>query len=38
VLILLVFRANPFAAATVTMEAEQTVIATGANALVRHPM
>ncbi|HLX56722.1 MAG TPA: isoprenylcysteine carboxylmethyltransferase family protein [Ktedonobacteraceae bacterium] len=38
VLIFLVFRANSFAAATVTVEAEQTVIATGPYALVRHPM
>ena len=37
VIILLVFRANPFAAATVTVEAEQTVIASGPYALVRHP-
>ena len=38
VLILLVFRVNSFAAATVTVEAEQTVIVTGPYALVRHPM
>jgi len=38
VLILLVFRVNSFAAATVNVEAEQTVIATGPYALVRHPM
>ena len=38
VLIFLVFRANSFAAATVTVEAEQRVIATGPYALVRHPM
>jgi protein-S-isoprenylcysteine O-methyltransferase Ste14 len=38
VLIFLVFRANSFAAATVTVEAEQSVIATGPYALVRHPM
>lgn len=33
-----VYRANPFAAATVRVESEQTVIATGPYALVRHPM
>ncbi|HLW00751.1 MAG TPA: isoprenylcysteine carboxylmethyltransferase family protein [Ktedonobacterales bacterium] len=33
----LVFRANPFAAAAVTVEPEQTVISTGPYALVRHP-
>ena len=38
VLIFLVFRANSFAAATVTVEAEQSVIATGPYALVRHPL
>jgi protein-S-isoprenylcysteine O-methyltransferase Ste14 len=38
VLIFLVFRANPFAAATVAVEAEQSVIATGPYALVRHPL
>jgi protein-S-isoprenylcysteine O-methyltransferase Ste14 len=38
VLIFLVFRANSFAAATVTVEAKQTVVATGPYALVRHPM
>jgi protein-S-isoprenylcysteine O-methyltransferase Ste14 len=38
VLILLVFRANPFAAATVTVETGQTVISTGPYALIRHPM
>jgi len=38
VLVLLVLRTNPFAAATVTVEAEQTVISTGPYALVRHPM
>jgi protein-S-isoprenylcysteine O-methyltransferase Ste14 len=38
VLIWLVFRANPFAAATVTVEAAQTVISSGPYALVRHPM
>ncbi len=37
-LIWLVFRANPFAAATVNVEPEQTVISTGPYALVRHPM
>jgi protein-S-isoprenylcysteine O-methyltransferase Ste14 len=37
-LILLTFRANPFAASTVTVEAEQTVISTGPYALVRHPL
>jgi hypothetical protein len=36
--ILLVFRANPFAAATVTVEAAQSVVTTGPYALVRHPM
>lgn len=38
VLILLVFRANSFAAATVTVEAEHSVIATGPYGLVRHPL
>jgi protein-S-isoprenylcysteine O-methyltransferase Ste14 len=38
ILIWLVFRANPFAAATVNVETEQTVISTGPYALVRHPM
>lgn len=38
VLVWLVLRANPFAAATVNVEAEQTVISTGPYALVRHPM
>jgi protein-S-isoprenylcysteine O-methyltransferase Ste14 len=38
VLVLLVFRANPFAAATVNVETEQTVISRGPYALVRHPM
>lgn len=38
VLVLLVFRANPFAAATVNVETGQTVISTGPYALVRHPM
>jgi protein-S-isoprenylcysteine O-methyltransferase Ste14 len=38
VLIWLVFRANPFAAAAVTVETEQTVISTGPYALVRHPL
>jgi protein-S-isoprenylcysteine O-methyltransferase Ste14 len=38
VLIWLVFRANPFAAATVNVEKEQPVISTGPYALVRHPM
>jgi protein-S-isoprenylcysteine O-methyltransferase Ste14 len=37
-LIWLVFRANPYASATVTMETEQTVISSGPYALVRHPM
>ncbi len=37
-MILLVFRANPFAAATVTVEAAQSVVTTGPYALVRHPM
>ncbi len=37
-LIFFVFQANPFAAATVTVEAEQSVIATGLYARVRHPM
>ncbi len=37
-LIWLVFRANPYASATVTVETEQTVISTGPYALVRHPM
>lgn len=38
VLIFLVLQANPFAAATVTVEAEQSVTATGLYAHVRHPM
>jgi protein-S-isoprenylcysteine O-methyltransferase Ste14 len=38
VLIWLVFRANPYAAATVNVETEQTVISTGPYAVVRHPM
>jgi protein-S-isoprenylcysteine O-methyltransferase Ste14 len=38
VLVLLVFRANPFAASTVTVEHGQTVISTGPYAFVRHPM
>jgi protein-S-isoprenylcysteine O-methyltransferase Ste14 len=38
VLVWLVFRANQFAAATVQVEPEQTVIATGPYAIVRHPM
>jgi protein-S-isoprenylcysteine O-methyltransferase Ste14 len=38
VLVLLVFRVNSFAAATVNVETEQTVISTGPYALVRHPM
>jgi len=38
ILIWLVFRANPFAAATVNVETEQTVISRGPYALVRHPM
>ena len=38
VLIWLVFRVNPFAAASVTVEAEQPVISRGLYALVRHPM
>jgi protein-S-isoprenylcysteine O-methyltransferase Ste14 len=37
-LIWLVFRANPYASATVTVETEQPVISTGPYALVRHPM
>ncbi len=37
VLIFLVFQANPFAAATITVEAKQSVIATRPYALVRHP-
>ena len=38
VLVLLVFRVNPFAAAAVTVETGQTVISSGPYALVRHPM
>jgi protein-S-isoprenylcysteine O-methyltransferase Ste14 len=38
VLIFLVFRANPFAAATVKVEAAQSVVTTGPYAHVRHPM
>lgn len=38
VLIWLAFRANPYAAATVNVETEQTVISTGPYAVVRHPM
>jgi protein-S-isoprenylcysteine O-methyltransferase Ste14 len=38
VLVWLVFRANPFAAAAVNVETGQTVISTGPYALVRHPM
>jgi protein-S-isoprenylcysteine O-methyltransferase Ste14 len=38
ILIWLVFRSNPFAAATVNVESEQIVISSGPYALVRHPM
>ncbi len=38
VLLWLVFRANPFAAATVTVEPQQPVISSGPYAHVRHPM
>jgi protein-S-isoprenylcysteine O-methyltransferase Ste14 len=38
VLVWLVLRANPFAAATITVEPGQTVSSTGPYALVRHPM
>jgi protein-S-isoprenylcysteine O-methyltransferase Ste14 len=38
ILIWLVFRANPFAAAAVTVEPEQSVISSGPYTLVRHPM
>jgi protein-S-isoprenylcysteine O-methyltransferase Ste14 len=38
VLIWLVFRANPFAAAAVNVEPEQSVISTGPYAFVRHPL
>jgi protein-S-isoprenylcysteine O-methyltransferase Ste14 len=38
VLVWLVFRANPYAAATVQVERDQPVISTGPYALVRHPM
>lgn len=38
VLIWLVLRANPYAAATVTVETDQTVISTGPYTVVRHPM
>jgi protein-S-isoprenylcysteine O-methyltransferase Ste14 len=38
VLVWLVFRVNPFAAAAVNVETEQTVISRGPYALVRHPM
>ncbi len=38
VLIWLVFRGNPFAAAVVTVETDQPVISRGLYALVRHPM
>lgn len=38
VLIVLVFRTNGYAAASVQVEAEQTVIASGTYSLVRHPM
>jgi protein-S-isoprenylcysteine O-methyltransferase Ste14 len=34
----LVFRANAFAAATVAVESEQTVVSTGPYAVVRHPL
>jgi hypothetical protein len=37
-LIWLVFRANSYAASTVTVEPEQPVISTGPYALMRHPM
>lgn len=37
ILVWLVFRANPFAGATVTVETEQTVISTGPYAHIRHP-
>jgi protein-S-isoprenylcysteine O-methyltransferase Ste14 len=38
VLVWLVLRVNPFAAATVNVETEQTVISRGPYALARHPM
>ena len=38
VIVFLVFRENPFAAATVEVGAEQKVISTGPYAVVRHPM
>jgi protein-S-isoprenylcysteine O-methyltransferase Ste14 len=38
VLVWLVFRANPYAAATVQVERDQPVISTGPYARVRHPM
>ncbi len=38
VLVFLVLKQNRFAAATIQVEAEQTVISTGAYAIVRHPM
>jgi protein-S-isoprenylcysteine O-methyltransferase Ste14 len=38
VVVLLAFLANPYAASTVTVEPEQTVISTGPYALVRNPM
>jgi len=37
-LVFLTFHANPYAASTVTVETEQTVISTGPYALVRHPL
>jgi protein-S-isoprenylcysteine O-methyltransferase Ste14 len=33
-----VLRANPFTAATIQVEREQTLVSTGPYALVRHPM
>ena len=37
-IVFLVFRENTFSAATIEMAADQTVIATGPYAVVRHPM
>jgi protein-S-isoprenylcysteine O-methyltransferase Ste14 len=37
-IVFLVFRENPFAAATVEVDADQKVISTGPYAVVRHPM
>jgi protein-S-isoprenylcysteine O-methyltransferase Ste14 len=37
-IVFIVFRENPFSAATIDVTADQTVVATGLYAIVRHPM